>query len=354
MKSFNELELELQQAERALSKIDSDRLTEEERVRLQFCLTVISSMKEEGDLWSKHCLFNIHYIGNRFGTHLINTKDNPVGNLEVLFISCTRFLFELDLALTRDGFELSRGGDLYDRFKDLKQKIYWLSERIEDHQLLFAMYEMPIHIMNFYMGKEGLHTFIEYDKKREEVQKALDKLQIVLSEKLEEAERLKQCLDSYQTAFNFVGLSKGFENLLDKKRSAKKWTLSFLSALGIIVIAPLIFELWYFIQGNDVTWQKMLPVITLELILIYFFRVILNNYQSLQAQIIQIELRQALCQFIQSYAEYAKKIKKDDTGSLEKFESLIFSSILAHSDKIPGTFDGLESLTSLIKEWKSK
>ena len=49
-----------------------------------------------------------------------------------------------------------------------------------------------------------------------------------------------------------------------------------------------------------------------------------------------------------------KKIKKDDTGSLEKFESLIFSSILAHSDKIPGTFDGLESLTSLIKEWKSK
>ena len=211
-----------------------------------------------------------------------------------------------------------------------------------------------LHIMNFYMGKEGLHTFIEYDKKREEVQKALDKLQIVLSEKLEEAERLKQCLDSYQTAFNFVGLSKGFENLLDKKRSAKKWTLSFLSALGIIVIAPLIFELWYFIQGNDVTWQKMLPVITLELILIYFFRVILNNYQSLQAQIIQIELRQALCQFIQSYAEYAKKIKKDDTGSLEKFESLIFSSILAHSDKIPGTFDGLESLTSLIKEWKSK
>lgn len=68
--------------------------------------------------------------------------------------------------------------------------------------------------------------------------------------------------------------------------------------MGIIVIAPLIFELWYFIQGNDVTWQKMLPVITLELILIYFFRVILNNYQSLQAQIIQIELRQALCQFI--------------------------------------------------------
>lgn len=65
MKLFNELELELQQAE-LLSKIDSDRLTEEERVRLQFCLTVISSMKEEGDLWSKHCLFNIHYIGNRF------------------------------------------------------------------------------------------------------------------------------------------------------------------------------------------------------------------------------------------------------------------------------------------------
>lgn len=47
--------------------------------------------------------------------------------------------------------------------------------------------------------------------------KGIDKLKIVLSEKLEEAERLKQCLDSYQTAFNFVGLSKGIRNLLIKE-----------------------------------------------------------------------------------------------------------------------------------------
>ncbi|MCL9764767.1 hypothetical protein [Neisseria subflava] len=96
----------------------------------------------------------------------------------------------------------------------------------------------------------------------------------------------------------------------------------------------------------------MLPIIGLEFVLIYFFRVVLTHYHSIQTQIMQLELRQSLCQFIQSYAEYAKKIKTDDKDALEKFENLIFSSILSNPDKVPGTFDGVEGLTSLLKELK--
>nr|WP_202819706.1 hypothetical protein [Thaumasiovibrio occultus] len=66
----------------------------------------------------------------------------------------------------------------------------------------------------------------------------------------------------------------------------------------------------------------------------------------------QLELRQTLCQFIQSYADYAKEIKAKDGASLEKFENLIFSGILADSDKVPSTFDGLEQIGAMLKSIK--
>jgi transcriptional regulator of heat shock response len=88
------------------------------------------------------------------------------------------------------------------------------------------------------------------------------------------------------------------------------------------------------------------------MLLIYFFKVLLAQYKSVKAEIIQIQLRQTLCQFIQSYAEYAKEIKSKDASALEKFENVIFSGITPSSDKIPSTFDGMDQITKLLKEIK--
>lgn len=97
----------------------------------------------------------------------------------------------------------------------------------------------------------------------------------------------------------------------------------------------------------------LLPLISIEVILIYFFRVILLNHRSVKAQIMQIELRQTMCQFIQNYTEYSSEIKKEDAGELEKFESLIFSGVLSDPEKLPSTFDGMEQIGSLIKSIKN-
>ena len=67
----------------------------------------------------------------------------------------------------------------------------------------------------------------------------------------------------------------------------------------------------------------------------------------------QIELRQSLCQFIQSYADSAKEIKEKDGTSLDKFENLIFSNIVSTSEQVPSTFDGLEHITNSLKSAKS-
>ena len=68
----------------------------------------------------------------------------------------------------------------------------------------------------------------------------------------------------------------------------------------------------------------------------------------------QLELRMTLCQFIQSYAEKSKELKGYNKEGFEKFENLIFSSIVSSDEKIPSTFDGMEHVPSLLKNFNAK
>jgi hypothetical protein len=129
--------------------------------------------------------------------------------------------------------------------------------------------------------------------------------------------------------------------------------------MGIVILVPLAFEIMF--VASRIDSDKILginhlliliPLISIEIILIYFFRVILINHRSVKAQIMQIELRQTLCQFIQSYASYSKEIKTQDANALEKFENLIFSGVLSDPEKLPSTFDGIEQIGNFIKSIK--
>ncbi|UNV86745.1 MULTISPECIES: hypothetical protein [Neisseriaceae] len=211
------------------------------------------------------------------------------------------------------------------------------------------------HTGLFLLWKVALQMRIRHalEKSIQKYQNEVNEKIVEVQQRINDVDKLKEKLDEYKTAFTFVGLNKGFENLLRQKNEAKTKTFRLLSGLAIVTILPLGFSFYEkFMAGVDILWQSMLPVIGLEFILIYFFRVVLTHYHSIQTQIMQLELRQSLCEFIQSYAEYAKKIKTNDKDALEKFENLIFSSILSNPDKVPGTFDGVEGLTSLLKELK--
>ncbi|TOF71502.1 hypothetical protein CGJ16_24825, partial [Vibrio parahaemolyticus] len=161
-----------------------------------------------------------------------------------------------------------------------------------------------------------------------------------------------------KVGFNFVGLYKGFSDLAAKKEEERKFLLKSLLGLGAMILAPLgiQFVVSLLNAGSSSFVLKdlltLLPLISVEIILVYFFRIVLHNYKATKTQIVQIELRQTLCQFIQSYAQYASTIKKDDETALEKFENLIFSGIMSDSEKLPATFDGIEQLSSLFKSVK--
>ncbi len=349
---FSELHDDLVQVKKKIAQADESRLSEQVREQYELITAVASSMIDNPELWEEQCLFNIHYIGENFKSLIQNFLfDFSDKNLSYLYDDVVRFLAELNLSFQQKEYSFNPGSSLFPIIKRLKEQMFYSGERHPD-SLNYAFYKMPIDILCFYMGNQGFKTFFEFDKRKNALETSITKYWDEIQQKIDEVNVLKDKLDEYKTAFNFVGLSKGFENLLKQKNEAKKKTLGLLVLLAITVALTLAISFSVQTTGAVFSWQSMLPIIGLEFVLIYFFRVVLTHYHSIQTQIMQLELRQSLCQFIQSYAEYAKKIKTDDKDALEKFENLIFSSILSNPDKVPGTFDGVEGLTSLLKELK--
>lgn len=103
-------------------------------------------------------------------------------------------------------------------------------------------------------------------------------------------------------------------------------------------------------NNNDVVSiiVHSLPIIAIEIILLYYFRILLQSYNSSKSQIMQLQMRNALCQFIEPYVQF-KEEHKEFKDSFEKFESQIFSSLAPNDESIPSTFDGLEQLGKLVK-----
>ncbi|CAI1502754.1 Uncharacterised protein [Serratia quinivorans] len=157
---------------------------------------------------------------------------------------------------------------------------------------------------------------------------------------------LKGTLDTYKTEFNFVGLSKAFSNMRDKKKSDyKNSRRSFLWMVGALVLLPVV-ALVINYKSPVIGWFNLvhlLPFATLELIFIYLLRLFYVEGNSVQAQLLQIDLRLSLCEFIQDYVTY-RSDNKDSSEVLKGFEALIFSPIQSSGDNIPSMLDGANIL----------
>lgn len=198
----------------------------------------------------------------------------------------------------------------------------------------------------------------EFIRTRDESISKIDTWNNEFQEKKSAVEILKDKLDTYQTAFNFVGLYQGFSSLLKKKVDELDSLKIQYFFIGLIIISiPLLELAWVFDNLNSIDSTKVLfivfPTLTLLFVLFWFFRIVLHNIKSVKSQIMQLELRMTLCQFIQSYAEKSKELKEANKEGFEKFENIIFSSIVSSDENIPSTFDGMEHVSNLLKNFKS-
>lgn len=153
--------------------------------------------------------------------------------------------------------------------------------------------------------------------------------------------------------FNFVGLASAFKKLNREKRQQKWWSFASVIFLGMVAIAIPVF----FLADSEILkigdiWgpnslAKLIGGLAIEIIILYFFRVVLRSYLVIRSQITSLDLRYALCAFIEGYSDFAKA---KGAASLSGFESLIFSALPQDDASLPATIDWLDQVTKLVAE----
>lgn len=340
-----------------LRKAEAAHIKDESRaMRLSISREIIGYIYKSPEGWDERCTFNIKHIGDQFIEWLRDFDQSKPTHIDHIYCMSYRFLCEFD-------FLVGPGKELSVELRSIKNKIEHDSGEMDGDvksQIIYASYVMPANIAKDFINDANIGVFKDFEQKKLEAEKLKEQWDAEIASKESTTNALKEKLEQYKIGFNFVGLYQGFSGLAEKKNKEAFWLFVSLIGMGLFILAPLIAEiilsLMGIYNGKIFSFEHLLiliPIISIEIILIYFFRIILLNHRSVKAQIMQIELRQTLCQFIQSYTGYSSEMKKQDSSALEKFESLIFSGVLSDPEKLPSTFDGVTQIGNLIKSIKN-
>ncbi len=377
---LNTIERVLKTLASELDKSDVGRLdTNEEDLSLHNKLMKINheiliDIQNRKSVWDEYCQHNTEAIGEilleNFKCHIKTPAENIF--LEYIAAQLFRFLVEFKLSIATM--------DLDDNLNAIYYKIIDLHDQFNEESkssVRYAQMSMPISILKKIIQNEKIFSVVNFSKTLKKIEDKERDITTFLTEQTTKVDVLKDTLAEQETAFNFVGLYKGFEDLAKAKKSEKCWSFLALMLMGIAVISLLSTELCFLIhqivQANAQEIEKTvsnpniaisfdniktailllaLPLTTLTALLIYFFRIVLLNFKSIQSQLLQIELRKTLCQFIQNYSKYSSEMSKENKESLSKFENIIFSGIVADEKKMPSTFDGVDQLAKLVGSLK--
>ncbi len=168
-------------------------------------------------------------------------------------------------------------------------------------------------------------------------------------------EKLKQ----YKSEYNFVLLSKAFSNLLKTKKAEYVTNHRSVIIFSSWLIATPLFALlnhiynFFSVEFNLNSLFYYLPILSLELLFFYFMRLYYIEGKAIKAQLLQIEQRLSLCEFIHDYVE-TKNNSGAEKESWSLFEKLIFSPIQVSSENIPSLLDGASSIAELAGKVLSK
>ncbi|WP_455294167.1 hypothetical protein [Vibrio parahaemolyticus] len=344
---------ESKQIDTAVNRIESiSEETNFEKIRNSFLIVTLKAMHRRHDIFDGNCKINIEWIGSRFEENILN-NDLSKHNLDKLCSMCYRFVIELDLSFK---------GDVLRTINNERLKLWDIIEEFdyeEQVQIKYACYEMPISIFKELAYSEEVNEIKGFSNITDRAKKLKSEWDRQIKEKQDTVNQLKESLDKYKDAFNFVGLYDGFSDLYNEKMKEKNNVLLWMRVVSILIVIPIFSELVFiYLNISNLENHKtailfsIFPTLSLVGILVYYFRILLVNYKSVKSQLLQIDLRKTLCRFIQSYADYSTDIKEKDEGALNKFENIIFSGIVTDSESLPSTFDGIEQLGKFINSVK--
>ena len=335
------------------TKLDHEFPNEEfEKERNRAIRFITNQMVNKPENWQKYSSYSIEWHGNAFIDKLSESDLNRA-SLDMVCADAFKFLYEYYLS-TRDDF----GPDANRAFEFIKNQASKFTEEAKE-LIASILQELPILLFKELANSDAINSIREFNLTAGQATKLKEEWNAEIEEKTNQVNEIRKSLEQYETAFNFVGLYDGFSDIYKEKIEERDSLARWLKILGCLILLPLAIQLIVLaLNADDISKIKdtllvsLVPSISFAAIVIYYFRVILFNYKSVKSQLLQIELRKTLCRFIQDYSQYSSKIKKEDSGSLEKFENIIFSNIVSDDDKLPSTYDGIEQLTKLFKSAK--
>jgi hypothetical protein len=281
------------------------------------------------DYYEESIQFNILSIGRIFKNSILSKDYNDEITDEVLIFlirAAKEFAINSDTSLSVGTI------GLLSFFKE-QSELY--SSKL-NAQIDYAFNRMPFKIIRYYNDKSLVAI---NDNMLKNIEKILSEK---IPEKKIEINSLRDSIDGYieelkklKQRFSFVSLNKAFYDLSSDKQISKNISLGILVFFGVLIIGIPIAEAIY--NNHPASTDKLYDLVSMvlvESILIYFFRIILHKYNSLADQIVQLETKQAIIQFIESYVDYkkGKGLKNEDT---EKFDEIIFSKISPNLKDIP-------------------
>jgi hypothetical protein len=221
----------------------------------------------------------------------------------------------------------------------------------------YADNQMLIHICRSYLHHPGINSIKALTTSIERSENERAQAEKALGEREVRVKALSGALKNLETGYNFVGLHKGFSDMRRGKRFQKFFNVILLVLLGVAAVAPFAFKLYQYLalgKADEVSVSVAFSFLGAEILVLYFFRVLLHNFRMIQAQLIQIDLRMTLCQFIQSYADYSKELRGTHPELLVRFEQIVFSGIVNAESSLPTTFDGLDQIAGLLDKIRPK
>jgi len=314
-------------------------------------LLILRSIQNAPSEWDASCPFNIQHISGHLSTALSEDAFTNEG-LDDVFSVLFRFLMERYISTPDEFISIFQS---VRHFAIARSNEFSADAKV---QIEYAIREMPIGLFKMVMNGESMQSIKTLHATIANIDNLRKEWDAELKLKTDEVNALRDALDKQTIAFNFVGLYEGFNTLSNIKRLEIFRSRILVGFLAMLVISPLLFEIYRFIKADSsnlslVHYASVIPIISITIIFIYFFRISLQSLNSSKAQRDQIELRKTLCTFIQHYVRYSAEIKKDDPDSLTKFENIIFSNILPNGNDIPSAYDGIEQLAKLITSVKS-
>ncbi|MES3709071.1 hypothetical protein QC590_12615 [Pseudomonas putida] len=308
---------------------------------------LLAAIESSPGVFDENCTLNIDYIGSSFLAKVSDAVQAEGSSREEVLWMCYRFLIELQVSMSADlSRELNKIVHSVHDYQWAESTMLQL--KYAEHQMLVGVAKKILHHPGMLAIRDLPETI---DKVR--VERAAFEAQVASRE--ERIEALRANLERYESAFNFVALYDGFKSLRNQKRREGFIGLLWMSVLGALMLTPFVGKLYLLFEPRfsaNIDIYTYFSILGLELVLLFLFKVALHGHRAVKAQLIQLDLRMALCQFIQGYATYASEVRKNDPQLLDKFDQLIFSGIVNSESAIPSTFDGLDQIASLLARLK--